>query len=86
MTLSTLVTRSARHPRRTMAVLVGLVVVAAVAIGALLGGAVTMEGNPTNNPQSPRAEDVLVEAFSPTMSAAVTDLVVGLASVAGGAA
>jgi hypothetical protein len=51
-------------------------VVAVVAIGALLGGALTTEGNPTNNPQSERADDALSAAFPPTVGAAVTDIVV----------
>jgi uncharacterized membrane protein YdfJ with MMPL/SSD domain len=67
---------SARHPWRTVAVWVGLVVVGVVAIGALLGGALTTEGKPTNNPQSERAKDTLATAFSPTGSAAVSDIVV----------
>jgi uncharacterized membrane protein YdfJ with MMPL/SSD domain len=78
MKLSTqTVTRmSARHPWRTVVAWVGLVVVGVVAIGALLGGALTTEGKPTNNPQSQRAKDVLSAAFSPTGSAAVSDIVV----------
>jgi uncharacterized membrane protein YdfJ with MMPL/SSD domain len=66
---------SARHPWGTIAVWVGLVVVGVVAIGALLGGALTTEGNPTNNPQSQRAKDTLAAAFPPT-SATVTDIVI----------
>jgi uncharacterized membrane protein YdfJ with MMPL/SSD domain len=67
---------SARHPWRTIGLWVVCVVVAAVAIGALLGGALTTEGNPTNNPQSERAKDALSRAFPATASAAVTDIVV----------
>jgi uncharacterized membrane protein YdfJ with MMPL/SSD domain len=67
---------SAHHPWRTIGAWVAAVVVAVVAIGALLGGALTTEGNPTNNPQSQRAEDALFRAFPPTVSAAVTDIVV----------
>jgi uncharacterized membrane protein YdfJ with MMPL/SSD domain len=67
---------SARHPWRTIAAWVAAMVVAIVAIGALLGGALTTEGNPTNNPQSERAEDVLSEAFPPSASGAMTDIVV----------
>jgi uncharacterized membrane protein YdfJ with MMPL/SSD domain len=67
---------SARHPWRTIAAWVGLVVVGVVAIGALLGGALTTEGKPTNNPQSQRAKDALSAAFPPTGSAVVTDIVV----------
>ena len=66
----------ARHPWRTIAAWVAAVVVGVVAIGALLGGALTTEGNPTNNPQSQQAEDALSRAFPPTASAAVTDVVV----------
>jgi len=50
--------------------------VAVVAIGALLGGALTTEGNPTNNPQSLRAKDVREAAFPPASTAAMTDVVV----------
>jgi RND superfamily putative drug exporter len=67
---------SARHPWRTIAVWIAVVLAGAVAIGSLLGGALTTEGNPTNNPQSARAADVLDEAFPPTVGAAVTDIVV----------
>jgi uncharacterized membrane protein YdfJ with MMPL/SSD domain len=78
MKLSTqaLALASAHHPWRTIGAWVAAVVVAVVAIGALLGGALTTEGNPTNNPQSQRAEDALFRAFPPTVSAAVTDIVV----------
>jgi RND superfamily putative drug exporter len=51
-------------------------VVAVVVIGGLLGGALTTEGNPTNNPQSQRAKDVREAAFSAASSAAITDIVV----------
>jgi RND superfamily putative drug exporter len=51
-------------------------VVAVVAIGALLGGALTTEGNPTNNPQSQRAKDVREAAFPAASGAAVTDIIV----------
>src|SRR5262244_506593 len=76
MKLSTIVMASARHPWRTIAGWIVAIVVAVVAIGALLGGALTTEGNPTNNPQSERAHDVLSTAFPPTVGAAVTDIVV----------
>jgi uncharacterized membrane protein YdfJ with MMPL/SSD domain len=74
--LSRLATTSARHPWRTIAAWVAAVVVAVVAIGALLGGALTTEGTPTNNPQSERADDALSAAFPPTVGAAITDIVV----------
>src|SRR5262249_17768296 len=47
-----------------------------VAIGGLLGGALTTQGNPTNNPQSERAKDALSAAFPPTEGATITDIVV----------
>jgi RND superfamily putative drug exporter len=67
---------SARHPWRVVGAWVAAVVVGVVAIGALLGGSLTTEGNPTNNPQSERAKDALDKAFPPTVGAAVTDIVV----------
>jgi RND superfamily putative drug exporter len=66
----------ARHPWRTIVAWIALVVLAVLAIGALLGGALTTEGNPTNDPQSQRAEDALAAAFPPTVGAAVTDVIV----------
>jgi RND superfamily putative drug exporter len=51
-------------------------VVAIVAIGGLLGGALTTEGKPTNNPQSERAKHVREAAFSAASSTAITDVVV----------
>ena len=67
---------SARHPWRTVGAWVAAMVVAIVAIAALLGGALTTEGNPTNNPQSQRAKDALERSFPPTARGAVTDIVV----------
>jgi RND superfamily putative drug exporter len=49
--------------------------IAFVAIGTLLGGALTTEGNPTNNPQSQRAKDVREAAFPAASSAGITDIV-----------
>ena len=66
----------ARHPWRTIAAWIALVVLAVLAIGALLGGALTTEGNPTNDPQSQRAEDALAAGFPPSVGAAVTDVIV----------
>jgi RND superfamily putative drug exporter len=51
------------------------IVVSMVVIGALLGGALTTEGKPTNNPQSEQAQDAREAAF-PAASAAITDIVV----------
>src|SRR5262245_56960409 len=71
-----LATMSARHPWRTIGAWIAAVVVGVVAIGALLGGALTTEGNPTNNPQSERAKDVVEASFARTAGAVVTDIVV----------
>src|SRR5215471_11121535 len=76
MKLSALATWSARHPWRTVGAWLAAVVLAVVAIGALLGGALTTQGTPTNNPQSERAHHALSAAFPPTAGAAVTDIVV----------
>ena len=54
---------SARHLRRTLGAWIAVCVLAVVAIGGLLGGALTTEGKPTNNPQSERALDALRPAF-----------------------
>src|SRR5215204_7726373 len=74
--MQTLPVMSARHPWRMIAGWVAATAVAVLAIGSLLGGALTTEGNPTNNPQSQRAEEALDRAFPPTVSSAVTDIVV----------
>jgi putative drug exporter of the RND superfamily len=68
---------SARHPKWTIGAWIAAMVIAVVAIGALLGGALTTEGNPTNNPQSERAKDVREAAFPAASSAsAITDIVI----------
>src|SRR5262245_12000918 len=74
--LSSVVLASARHPWRTIGAWIAALVIALVAIGALLGGALTTEGNPTNNPQSQRAKDVREAAFPSSAGAAVTDIAV----------
>jgi uncharacterized membrane protein YdfJ with MMPL/SSD domain len=74
--ISKVVLASARHPWRAIGAWIAAFVVALVAIGALLGGALTTEGNPTNNPQSLQAKDVREAAFPPSAGAAVTDIVV----------
>jgi RND superfamily putative drug exporter len=51
-------------------------VIAFVAIGTLLGGALTTEGKPTNNPRSQRAKDVREAAFPAASGAAITDVIV----------
>jgi MMPL family len=67
---------SATHPRRTIGGWVAAVLIAVVAIGTLLGGALATEANPTNNPQSPRAKDVREAAFPAGSDAAITDIIV----------
>jgi uncharacterized membrane protein YdfJ with MMPL/SSD domain len=74
--LQRLALASARRPRRTIGAWVAAMVVAVVTIGALLGGALTTEGKPTNNPQSLRAKDVRDAAFPAASSAAITDIIV----------
>jgi uncharacterized membrane protein YdfJ with MMPL/SSD domain len=64
----------ARHPWRTISAWIVLVVLAIVAIGGFLS--LSTEGNPTNDPQSQRAEDLLAASFPPTVGAAMTDIVV----------
>jgi RND superfamily putative drug exporter len=74
--LEALVLASARHPWRTIGAWIVAIVIAIVAIGALLSGALTTEGNPTNNPQSQRAKDVREAAFPTSSASALTDVVV----------
>jgi putative drug exporter of the RND superfamily len=66
---------SARHPRRTIGAWAAAMLIAFVAIGTLLGGALTTEGKPTNDPQSQRAKDVREAAFPAASSAGITDIV-----------
>jgi uncharacterized membrane protein YdfJ with MMPL/SSD domain len=72
----TLAVWSARHAWRTVAAWVALMIVAAVAVGGLLGGSLRSSGQPTDNPQSQRARDEIKRAFPAASSAATTDLVV----------
>ncbi len=82
MNLSTLLSTgalasaSARHPWRTIGLWAAASVLAVVAIATLLGGSLTTEGRPTNNPESQRALDVQERAFPPEPDTTVTDLVV----------
>jgi uncharacterized membrane protein YdfJ with MMPL/SSD domain len=71
-----LATRSARHPWRTIVAWTAAVFVGMAAIVTLLGGALTTQGNPTNNPQSQRAKDVIAQAFPRSAGAAISDIVV----------
>ena len=78
MRLSTtsLAAASARHPWRTFGAWTAVGVLAIVAIAMFLGGSLTTEGAPTNNPESERADDVRLAAFPPNTGPAVTDMVV----------
>ena len=66
----------ATRPWRTIGAWLAAIVLAVVGIGALLGGALTTEGNPTNNPQSQRGKDVREAAFPAASGAAITDIIV----------
>jgi uncharacterized membrane protein YdfJ with MMPL/SSD domain len=78
MRLSTgsLAAASARHPRRTIGAWIAVAVLAIAAIVTLLGGSLTTEGSPTNNPESERADDVRLAAFPTSPTTAVSDIVV----------
>jgi uncharacterized membrane protein YdfJ with MMPL/SSD domain len=78
MTLSTrsLAAASARHAWRTIGAWIVVTVLAIVTIATLLGGSLTTEGSPTNDPESERAEDVRLAAFPLDPSTAVSDIVV----------
>jgi uncharacterized membrane protein YdfJ with MMPL/SSD domain len=65
----------ARRPRRAIGAWVAAVVVAIVLIATLLGGALTTEGKPTNNPQSERAKEARDAAFPAASGAGITDIV-----------
>jgi uncharacterized membrane protein YdfJ with MMPL/SSD domain len=73
--LERLAVACARRPWRAIGVWIAAVVVAIVLIGALLGGALTTEGKPTNNPQSERAKDARDAAFPAASGAGITDIV-----------
>jgi RND superfamily putative drug exporter len=78
MRLSTqsLATASARHPWRTIGAWGVASLLAVVSVGALLGGSLTTEGRPTNDPQSLEARDVRAAALPSDPSSLVTDVVV----------
>jgi uncharacterized membrane protein YdfJ with MMPL/SSD domain len=67
---------SARRPWRVIALWTLVVVLAVVAIGGLLPGSLISGGNPTNNPQSLRAHDVIERSFPASSGAGVTDTIV----------
>ena len=60
----------ARHPWRTIGLWVVAVVVAFALVGALLGDALTTEGEVTSPTDSKRAEELVVEHFPPSPDAA----------------
>src|SRR5262245_19995171 len=78
MRLSTkaLASAGARHPWRAIGAWVLVTVLAVVAIVTLLGGSLTTEGNPTNNPESQCAKDLRAVAFPSDPATAATDIVV----------
>jgi uncharacterized membrane protein YdfJ with MMPL/SSD domain len=78
MKLSTtsLASASARHPWRTIGAWIVATVLAVLAIVTLLGGSLTTEGEPTNNPESKRAENARLAAFPPDPSTAASDIVI----------
>ena len=71
-----LASTSARHPWRTIGAWLVVVVLAVAAVGSLLGGSLTTEGAPTNDPQSQQALDVRDAAFAVDPAMQTTDLVV----------
>ena len=72
----TLTSASARHPWRTIGAWIVTSVLAVAAIAILLGGSLTTEGAPTNNPESERAVDAIARAFPPDRETLTTDVVV----------
>jgi RND superfamily putative drug exporter len=77
MTISTqsLAAASARHPWRAIGAWMVAAIAAVAAIAVLLGGALTTDGEPTNDPQSLRAKDALLSAIPPRDGGA-TDVIV----------
>ena len=67
---------SARHPWRAISAWIAVALLAIVAIAALLGGSLSTEGHPTNNPESERAADARLAAFPTDPEIAMTDIVV----------
>jgi putative drug exporter of the RND superfamily len=55
---------------------IAVALLAMLAIVTLLGGSLTTEGKPTNNPESERADGVRLAAFPPNRSRSVSDIVV----------
>jgi putative drug exporter of the RND superfamily len=78
MMLSTkyLAAASARHPWRAIAAWIVVLVLGIAAVASLLGGSLTTEGAPTNNPESERADEARFRAFPPVPGEAVSDVLV----------
>jgi putative drug exporter of the RND superfamily len=71
-----LASASARHPWRTIGAWIVVSALSIAAIVSLLGGSLTTEGEPTNNPESLRARDVVERAFPADSGTTVTDIVI----------
>jgi putative drug exporter of the RND superfamily len=76
LSTQSLASASARHPWRTIGAWIAVSVLSVVAIVTLLGGSLTTEGEPTNNPQAYRALDIVERAFPPDSGSTVTDIVI----------
>jgi putative drug exporter of the RND superfamily len=76
LSTQTIAAASARHPWRTIGAWIAIVVLAIVAIVTFLGGSLTTEGAPTNDPESERADEALFRALPPDPRTAVSDIVV----------
>ena len=76
LSTETIARASARHPWRAVGAWIGAIVVAFVCIGALLGGGLTTDGAPTNNPDSKRAEAVVSRSFPPAARREMTDVLI----------
>ena len=76
LSTQTLASVSARNPWRTIGAWIVVTFLALVAIAVLLGGSLTTEDEPTNNPESTRALDAQERAFPSDPRTKVTDVVV----------
>jgi uncharacterized membrane protein YdfJ with MMPL/SSD domain len=71
-----LVLASASHPWRTIGLWAATAVAAIVAIGALLGGALSTDNHPTDNRQSQRAKNLIDHSFPAGSRASEADVIV----------
>jgi uncharacterized membrane protein YdfJ with MMPL/SSD domain len=71
-----LVLASASHPWRTIGLWAASAVAAIVAIGALLGGALSTDNHPTDNRQSQRAKHLIDRSFPAGSGASEADVIV----------